>query len=150
MGAGGIRRPTHSAFPEPAALAITTPRGLLGLQVSGPKAGYIITISRLALDGALDLENLRQLEPALAHEKLLGLKAWALDSSVRGTARPGAFGLPARRGRGFAESHPPFLWIAQAAHPRTRSKNGSGMARLAKLRHLLPVAHVLGKCRMEE
>ncbi|MGA3324934.1 MAG: hypothetical protein ABSF45_10710 [Terriglobia bacterium] len=64
----------YSAFPEPAALAITTPRELLRLQVSGPKARYIITISRLALDGALDLENLRQLAPAVAHEKLLELK----------------------------------------------------------------------------
>ncbi len=64
----------YCAFPEPAALAITTPRELLRLQVSGPKARYIITISRLALDGSLDLENLRQLEPALAQEKLLELK----------------------------------------------------------------------------
>jgi len=64
----------YSAFPEPAALAIATPRELLRLQVSGPKARYIITISRLALDGTLDLENLRELEPALAHEKLLELK----------------------------------------------------------------------------
>ena len=64
----------YSAFPEPAALAITTPLDLLRLQVSGPKAGYIITISRLAFNGTLDLENLRQLEPALAHEKLLELK----------------------------------------------------------------------------
>lgn len=64
----------YSAFPEPAALAITTPRELLPLQVSGPKARYIITISRLVLDGTLDLENLSQLEPALAHEKLLELK----------------------------------------------------------------------------
>ena len=64
----------YSAFPEPAALAITTPRELLPLQVSGPKARYIIAISRLVLDGTLDLENLRQLEPAMAHEKLLELK----------------------------------------------------------------------------
>jgi DNA-3-methyladenine glycosylase II len=64
----------YCTFPEPAALAITTPRDLLRLQVSGPKARYIIAISRLALDGALDLENLRQLEPAVAHEKLLELK----------------------------------------------------------------------------
>jgi DNA-3-methyladenine glycosylase II len=64
----------YSAFPEPAALAITTPRDLLRLQVSGPKARYIITISRLALDGTLDLDNLRQLEPQVAHEKLLELK----------------------------------------------------------------------------
>ena len=64
----------YSAFPEPAALAITTARELLPLQVSGPKARYIITISRLALDGTLDLEGLRQLEPSSAHEKLLELK----------------------------------------------------------------------------
>jgi len=64
----------YSAFPEPVALAITTPRELLSLQVSGPKARYIIAISRLALDGTLDLESLRQLEPAMAHEKLLELK----------------------------------------------------------------------------
>jgi DNA-3-methyladenine glycosylase II len=64
----------YSAFPEPAALAITTPRELLRLQVSGPKARYIIAISRLALDGTFDLENLRQLEPAVANEKLLELK----------------------------------------------------------------------------
>jgi DNA-3-methyladenine glycosylase II len=64
----------YSAFPEPAALAITTPKELLPLQVSGPKARYIITISRLVLDGTLDLEGLGQLEPAVAHEKLLELK----------------------------------------------------------------------------
>ena len=64
----------YSAFPEPAALAITSPRELLPLQVSGPKARYIITISRLALDRTLDLEKLRELEPALAHAKLLELK----------------------------------------------------------------------------
>ena len=64
----------YSAFPEPAALAITTPSELLPLQVSGPKARYIIAISRLVLDGTLDLEKLRNHEPALAHEKLLELK----------------------------------------------------------------------------
>jgi DNA-3-methyladenine glycosylase II len=64
----------YSAFPEPAALAATTPKELLRLQVSGPKARYIIAISRLLLDGALDLEGLRQLEPPVAHEKLMELK----------------------------------------------------------------------------
>ena len=64
----------YNAFPEPAALAITTPSELRRLQMSGPKARYIITVSRLALDGSLDLENLRQIEPALAHERLLELK----------------------------------------------------------------------------
>lgn len=64
----------YAAFPEPAALAITTPRELLPLQVSGPKARYIITISQAVVEGTLDLENLPQLQPALAHEKLLELK----------------------------------------------------------------------------
>lgn len=64
----------YSAFPEPAALAIVTPRDLLRLQVSGPKARYIIELSRLTLDGTLDLEGTRQLEPALAYAKLLERK----------------------------------------------------------------------------
>jgi DNA-3-methyladenine glycosylase II len=64
----------YNAFPEPAALAATTPSELLPLQVSGPKARYIIAISRLALDRALDLENLRHHEPQNAHKKLLELK----------------------------------------------------------------------------
>ena len=64
----------YNAFPEPAALAITTPRELRRIQVSGPKARYIIGISRLALDGTLDLEALREIEPVLAYEKLLDQK----------------------------------------------------------------------------
>ncbi len=64
----------YNAFPEPAALAITTPRELRRIQVSGPKARYIIGISRLALDGTLDLEGLREIEPGLAYEKLLAQK----------------------------------------------------------------------------
>ena len=64
----------YNAFPEPAALAITTPRELRRLQVSGPKARYIVGISRAVLDGSLDLEALRQLEPAVAHAKLIEQK----------------------------------------------------------------------------
>ncbi len=64
----------YSAFPEPAALAATTPRELLRLQVSGPKARYIIAISRAVMGGTLDLEGLRQLEPSAAQTKLLELK----------------------------------------------------------------------------
>jgi DNA-3-methyladenine glycosylase II len=64
----------YNAFPEPAALAITTPRELRRLQVSGPKAQYIVGISRAVLDGSLDLEGLRQLEPPVAHAKLLEQK----------------------------------------------------------------------------
>jgi DNA-3-methyladenine glycosylase II len=60
----------YNALPEPAALAITTPRELRHLQISGPKARYLIGISRATLDGSLDLEGLRQLDPALAYTKL--------------------------------------------------------------------------------
>lgn len=64
----------YNAFPQPAALAIATPRKLLRLQISGPKARYIIAISRATLDGSLDLEGLRAVEPAAAHERLLAQK----------------------------------------------------------------------------
>ncbi len=64
----------YNTFPEPAALAITTPRELRRIQVSGPKARYIIALARLTLDGTLDLEGLRDQEPALAHAKLLEQK----------------------------------------------------------------------------
>jgi DNA-3-methyladenine glycosylase II len=60
----------YSAFPHPAALAIATPRQLRRLQISRPKAGYIIGLSRDALDGSLDLEGLRSLAPAAAHAEL--------------------------------------------------------------------------------
>jgi DNA-3-methyladenine glycosylase II len=64
----------YQAFPEPAALAITTPRELRRIQVSAPKARYIIGVSRRVLDGTLDLEGLREIEPPLAYEKLLAQK----------------------------------------------------------------------------
>jgi DNA-3-methyladenine glycosylase II len=64
----------YNAFPEPAALSIATPRQLRRIQISGPKARYIIAISCATLDGSLDLEGLAALEPAAAYEKLLALK----------------------------------------------------------------------------
>jgi len=64
----------YNAFPEPAALAITTPRTLRRLQISGPKARYIIAIARAVLDGSLDLEELRSLDAALADAKLRAYK----------------------------------------------------------------------------
>lgn len=69
----------YHAFPEPAALAIATPRQLRRIQISGPKARYIIAISRAVLDGSLDLEGLRSLDPAAADAKLQeykGVGAW--------------------------------------------------------------------------
>src|SRR5207249_6404422 len=56
----------YFAFPSPGALAILSPRDLRKIQISGPKARYIIAISRDALDGRLDLEGLRGEEPAAA------------------------------------------------------------------------------------
>jgi len=64
----------YNAFPEPAALAITTPRQLRRLQISGPKARYIIALSQAVVDGSLDLEGLRALEPEVARAKLLAHK----------------------------------------------------------------------------
>lgn len=64
----------YYCFPEPAALAITTPRELLRLQISGPKARYIISLAQAVLDGTLDLEGLGRLDPAAANTKLLSFK----------------------------------------------------------------------------
>jgi DNA-3-methyladenine glycosylase II len=72
----------YNSFPEPAALAITTPRELRRIQISGPKARYLINISRATLDGSLDLDGLRSLEPAIAHGRLLehkGIGPWTAN-----------------------------------------------------------------------
>jgi len=64
----------YNAFPEPAALAIVTPQDLRRLKISGPKARYLIAISRATLDGSLNLEGLRGLEAGLAHARLMEQK----------------------------------------------------------------------------
>lgn len=64
----------YNSFPLPAALAIVTPRELRRIQISGPKARYIIAISRAVLDGSLDLEGLRALSPSAAHARLVEQK----------------------------------------------------------------------------
>jgi DNA-3-methyladenine glycosylase II len=64
----------YNSFPLPAALAITTPRELRRIQISGPKARYIIAISQAVLDGSLDLEGLRALSPTMAHARLVEQK----------------------------------------------------------------------------
>jgi DNA-3-methyladenine glycosylase II len=64
----------YLVFPEPAALAITTPKELRRLKISSPKARYLIGISRATLDGSLDLKGLRDLDPALAHTRLMEQK----------------------------------------------------------------------------
>lgn len=64
----------YNSFPLPAALAIVTPRELRRIQISGPKARYIIAISRAVLDGSLDLEGLRALSPSATHARLVEQK----------------------------------------------------------------------------
>ncbi len=69
----------YNAFPEPAVLARTTPAELRQIQISGPKARYMIEISRAVLDRTLDLDALHAADPAVAYEHLLALKgvgAW--------------------------------------------------------------------------
>jgi DNA-3-methyladenine glycosylase II len=62
------------AFPEPAPLAIATPRHLRRQQISGPKARYIVALARAVLDGTVDLEGLRQKDPSFAYAKLREFK----------------------------------------------------------------------------
>jgi DNA-3-methyladenine glycosylase II len=69
---------TYRTFPEPVRLALATPGDLRPLQISGPKARYIIALSRAVLDGRLDLDALRQVEPAQAVERLLREKGVGL------------------------------------------------------------------------
>jgi DNA-3-methyladenine glycosylase II len=73
---------TYNAFPEPSALAPTTPRQLRKLQISGPKARYIIGLSRFVTDGRADLEQLRTLPPPAARSQLLqhkGVGPWTAE-----------------------------------------------------------------------
>ncbi|HXJ95702.1 MAG TPA: hypothetical protein VMT20_22910 [Terriglobia bacterium] len=70
---------TYRTFPEPVRLALATPGDLRVLQISGPKARYIIALSRAVLDGRLDLEALRHADPAQAAERMLrekGVGPW--------------------------------------------------------------------------
>jgi DNA-3-methyladenine glycosylase II len=68
----------YRTFPEPVRLALATPIDLRSLQISGPKARYIIALSQAVLDGRLDLEGLRHVEPAQAVDRLLREKGVGL------------------------------------------------------------------------
>ena len=72
----------YYAFPEPEALAISSAARLRKLQISAPKAEYIIGLSRAVLDGRLDLERLRELPPAEATRRLRehpGVGPWTAE-----------------------------------------------------------------------
>lgn len=82
----------YNMFPRPQALAKTTPAELRAIQISGPKARYIIAISEAIATGGLDLDALSSLAPADAQEKLLALKgvgAWTTHYvSMRALGHP--------------------------------------------------------------
>jgi DNA-3-methyladenine glycosylase II len=72
----------YSVFPEPLTLARTTPAELRELQISGPKARYIIELSRAIADGRLDLEELQSVASSPARARLLeqkGIGPWTAD-----------------------------------------------------------------------
>jgi len=70
----------YYAFPEPAALAIATPRHLRRLHIPASKASDLVEVSRAVVDGTFELEALRDLEPADALARLQarrGVSLWA-------------------------------------------------------------------------
>ena len=72
----------YSAFPEPHTLASATPVDLRKLQISGPKARYIIGISRAVADGQVDLEGLRSVPSEEARIRLVehkGIGPWTAE-----------------------------------------------------------------------
>lgn len=73
---------TLYSFPEPAALARLEPEELMELQFSRRKAEYVIGLSRLIDEGALDLYALPGLEDTAIFEKLLpvrGIGKWTVE-----------------------------------------------------------------------
>ena len=72
----------YSTFPQPRALARVTPADLRELQISGPKARYIIEFSRAVADGGIGLEELRDLPSAQVRQRLLehkGIGPWTAE-----------------------------------------------------------------------
>ncbi|TAM80911.1 MAG: DNA-3-methyladenine glycosylase 2 family protein [Acidobacteria bacterium] len=73
---------SYSAFPEPHTLASTTSADLRKLQISGPKARYVIGISRTVANGKVDLEGLRSASSEEARARLMehkGIGPWTAD-----------------------------------------------------------------------
>ncbi|MEJ2006799.1 MAG: DNA-3-methyladenine glycosylase [Acidobacteriota bacterium] len=72
----------YSTFPQPRALARVTPADLRKLQISGPKARYIIEFSRAVSVGELDPEELRKLPSEQVRQRLLrhkGIGPWTAE-----------------------------------------------------------------------
>lgn len=72
----------YNAFPEPHTLASVTPAEFRRLQISGPKARYIIGISRAVAEGGVHLEGLRFVGPDEARALLAkhkGIGPWTAE-----------------------------------------------------------------------
>jgi DNA-3-methyladenine glycosylase II len=72
----------YNVFPEPHTLSAVTSTDLRELQISGPKAGYIIELSRAIADGRFDLEGLRSVASEPARARLLehkGIGPWTAE-----------------------------------------------------------------------
>ena len=72
----------YNVFPEPHVLAAASPADFLKIQVSGPKARYIIGISRAVADGKVDLETLCSVPSDEAHARLVehkGVGPWTAE-----------------------------------------------------------------------
>jgi DNA-3-methyladenine glycosylase II len=78
----GLKGRKYHAFPEPQTLAAATPADFRKLQISGPKARYIIGFSRTVADGKVDLEGLRSLPSDEARSRLVehkGIGPWTAE-----------------------------------------------------------------------
>ena len=72
----------YHAFPEPQTLASATPADLRKLQISGPKARYIIAISRAVAECGLNLEGCRSVPSDEARALLVehkGIGPWTAE-----------------------------------------------------------------------
>lgn len=72
----------YNVFPQPGVLATSTPAEFLKLQISGPKARYIIAFSRAIVEDGLNLEGLRTLPTAEVRQRLLahkGIGPWTAE-----------------------------------------------------------------------
>lgn len=72
----------YRAFPKPHGLASASPAELRKIQISGPKARYIIGISRAIADGKIDLEGLQSAPSDEARTRLLehkGIGPWTAE-----------------------------------------------------------------------
>jgi DNA-3-methyladenine glycosylase II len=72
----------YHTFPEPITLGSVTPADFRKLQISGPKARYIIGISRAVAEGSVNLEGLRYVASDEARALLLehkGIGPWTAE-----------------------------------------------------------------------